>query len=77
MNETNEENKMQTLEQQLFTGCENCGSYSLQTECQLDVQGDTQTGYLLRLECRSCGQTQWTQECSEEDYQKSKLYGNK
>ena len=68
---------MQTLEQQLFTGCENCGSYSLQTECQLDVQGDTQTGYLLRLECRSCGQTQWTQECSEEDYQKSKLYGNK
>ena len=77
MNETNKENKMETLETKLYTGCKDCGSYSLQTECQLDEQGDTETGYILRLECRSCGLTQWTQECSQEDYQKSKLFGDK
>jgi hypothetical protein len=77
MNETTQENEMKTLETQLYTGCTNCGSYSLQTECQLDEQGDTETGYLLRLECRTCGLTQWTQECSEKDYQKSKFYENK
>jgi len=64
---------MELLENKLLTGCESCGSYSLQTECQLDQQGDTETGYLLRLECRTCGLTQWTQECSEEDFKKSNL----
>ena len=74
MNETNEENTMKTLEEQLYTGCLDCGSYSLQSECQEDEQGQYESGYLLRLECRSCGLTQWTQECSKEDYEKSKLY---
>ena len=62
------------MEQSLLTGCTDCGSYSLQSECQLDEQESYESGYLLRLECRSCGLTQWTQECSEDDYNKSKLY---
>ena len=64
---------MMILEKQLLTGCQSCESYSLQTECQIDYQNDFNTGYLLRLECRTCGETQFTQECSEEDYTKSKL----
>jgi len=62
---------MMLLGNQLLTGCESCGSYSLQTECQIDYQNEFNTGYLLRLECRTCGLTQFTQECSEEDYKKS------
>lgn len=73
---TEEKIMPKTLESQLYTGCDYCESYSLQTECQLDQQGDTETGYLLRLTCRSCGTDNWTQECTKEDYEKSKLRSN-
>lgn len=64
---------MESLDSTLLTGCTDCGSYSLQTECQDDEQELYESGYLLRCECRSCGLTQWTQECSEEDYNNSTL----